>query len=682
MAVLLALLVGVFRLSVNGDPSQLLASSSTRYQAYESIQKTFPGEQHQILIYTEAPAFDPKHLAAYESVLKPLSALPQVAIVGSLFSSSQLAKALHQVIQDPESANNSGLLDDVKGLLAKRDYLPSRFVSAEYDALLMSVSLDPNTTDTNAAINAIEAVLEEHYVPRTGVRWRMAGNPVIAQSLSRDAMHELFRVTCIAIALGIAVAWWVFRHWRPVAQVVLVPLVAVIGTLGLMGWFGIALNLLTQAVLVVVFLVVFSDSLHALRGKRTHQSLMLACALTSMTTAAAAVALLFARSNVIQDFGVALLTGIAAGFVVWALCLWSGFLEKSTQSNDQSNEVWPIKIASSRKRLFAVMLLAVAVLLIPTSQLKTGFSLYENLPRANQSAQALAMAEYQFEGYLPLQVKVERGDPDMTAADFLQRLGLFQARINDQQLGSIGADIHWYSVTDVLALTPGFSDRHRLRALPKTVRQSLWRNDAQAMLFAPHSVQTVLQTSPEFLSNLDEALQQVADEEGMVVSAVTGLPALVLEASSQILPDAIRSVLLTILVLMLVVFSVLKSWKSAVIAALPVLFGVFGFSAFLVLLNEPLRHAGVVMLTLVIGISVDNALHLIVAAKHEKGHSLEAVRRCMPVLWVSTVTIVAGFIALTFSHIPSVSTLGVATAGALAVSFMASALWLPNFLEA
>jgi len=134
-------------------------------------------------------------------------------------------------------------------------------------------------------------------------------------------------------------------------------------------------------------------------------------------------------------------------------------------------------------------------------------------------------------------------------------------------------------------------------------------------------------------------------------------------------------------VLSLVVFCALKSWKLAAIASIPVAFGVTTLAAALVLLGEPLRHAGVVMLTLVLGLSIDNAMHLIVSRECDKSHTLVATERCLPVLWVATMAIVSGFIALTFSHIPSVSMLGLATAIALASSFMASALWVPQFLE-
>ncbi len=679
--VVLLLLAGLLRLSVNGDPSRLLGSNSDRYQTYASVLDSFPGEQNQVLIYTQAQALDPEHLAAYKSVIKPLSNVAGVAAVSSLYSSSNLGKALDRVTQNPAGAQASGVLADVKALLSQPDYLLSRLVSGDFDALLMSVTLNEDANPTST-IAKIESILAAAYPAELSISWSLAGNPVIAQVLSQDTLLELLRVTSIAMVLGIGVAGWVFRNVRVVVQVVSVPIVAVACTLGLMGWLGIALNLLTQSVLVVVFLVVFSDALHAIHGGRSQRSLLLACALTSVTTAASAAALLFARSTVIQEFGFALLAGIAAGFLVWVLWLLAGFHKTNNAGVWPASIAWPQHKNRSRFGSIATLVLAIVVLFIPASQLRPGFSLFENIPKAHQSVQALTLAENQFSGYLPLQVMIENVDEKQSLDEFLQSLRSLQNRLNEQQLGSISNRVYWYSVTDVLALTPGFSNRHRLRVLPQAVRQSLWNNAGSAVLFAPHSVIDVMRASPEFLSQMDEAVRAAASDEGLTASVITGLPALVQEASQKIFPDAVRSVLITLLVLSFVVVLVLKSWRLAFIAALPVVLGVLGFAATLVLLNEPLRHAGVVMLTLVIGLSIDNALHLIVSAKHDAVHPLRAIERCMPVLWVATMAIVAGFIALTFSHIPSVSTLGVATAGALAISFIASAIWIPHFLEA
>jgi len=678
--VVVALLAGFFRLSISNDPSRLLSSNSERFEAYASILQNFPGEQNQILIYTRAQAFAPDHLKAYKSVLTPLSDISGVAAVYSLYSSTSLGNALDQVSLDPKKAQKSGLLTDLKALLSQRDFMLSRLVSDEFDALLMAVTLSADAKP-KSVISTIKTVLGDSYPAESGIVWTLAGNPVIAETLSQDTLWELLRVTAVAMIFGIGVACWFFKNLASVLQVVIVPTVAVACTLGAMAWLGISLNLLTQTVLVVVFLVVFTDSLHTVHGGRSPQSLILACALTSLTTAASAAALLFAGSTVMQEFGMAMLAGIFVGFLVWLLWLLSGYFSTKSSLARTAHVCWPKTHLFSHQRLLTTILISFVLLLLPASQLRTGFSLFENIPRSHNTAEALALAENQFSGYLPLQVMASGLNKSETTDEFLTRLIALQDRLNNQKIALSGQTIHWYSIADVLSLAPGFSNRHRLRALPRVLRQSLWNVNKSAILFAPIRIESAAHTSAEFFTTLDEEITQTALEEGIALSVVTGFPALVQEASQTIMPDAIRSFSITFAVLSLVVFCALKSWKLAAIASIPVAFGVTTLAAALVLLGEPLRHAGVVMLTLVLGLSIDNAMHLIVSRECDKSHTLVATERCLPVLWVATMAIVSGFIALTFSHIPSVSMLGLATAIALASSFMASALWVPQFLE-
>ena len=676
------LLAGVFRVTVNADPTQLVASQSDRYETYRSLLQKFPGEDDQVLIFTEAPAFDVTHLAAYQAIQKPLLDLAQVANVGSLFSSPLIGSSLQRIIDDPDAANAKGVTRDAKALLSLPEFLPSRLVSADFDALLMTLTLRASA-DREEAIAAIESILSEHYSQNLGIDWSIAGNPVVEQTIRKDVMFEILRVSMLAMLFGVFIAAWTLRNVRDVVSVVAVPAVAMVCTIGLMGWLGIALTLLSQAVLIVVFLVVFTDTLHVLRGGRTIRSLMLACGLTSVTTSAAAVALLFASSLVIQEFGVALLVGIGVGFLIWGLWLFSTYQPASQAVTwGAADNGWPEGASrNSQRKILLTAAVCLILLTLPASQLKTGFSFSENLPSSHGAAAALTIAENRFAGYLPLQVGLKRQDENLGVTEFITHIRSMQETLNSTEVVEKTSVQHWYSIADVVALVPGFSDKQRLASLPFSIRNSLWRTDGEAVLVAPHSVQQLLTMPPGHLESLDAQFQSLAEKEGLEASSVTGLPALIREASNELLSDAWRSIWLTLGVLAIVVGLILRSWRQALLAALPVAFSLAGLAATLVILGEPLRHIGVVMMTIVIGLSVDNALHLIVSAKHDESHSQEAIKHCLPVLWISTMTIVTGFIALTFSDIPSLSISGLATATSLAISFIVSVLWLPPFLH-
>ncbi len=707
VVVLVLLFIGLFRVSINGDPSQLVASTSDRYQAYVSRLEQFPSEQLQLLVFTQADVLDAEHLRRYQSVLKPLGTLPQVSFVGSLFSPPLLSNALRRIISDADTGSDSGIVEDVKALLQQDDYLPGRMVSPSLTAAQMSITL-VSTEAVKDTIKEIESILSNAYPEDSGIRWSLAGNPMVEQAIKRDVVQELLHVTLVALLFGAVVAAWAVRNLKSVMILLCVPTMAVIGTVGLMGWMGVSLTLLSQAVLLVVFLVVFTDTLHAIRGGRGRKSLIVACSLTSVTTGAAAIALWFASSVVIQQFAIALLAGIAVGFCVWVLWL-VGFShnENSAQlAHWKGVKPWSLtlKETSFTHAKLVCGIISFGVLLFFASQLKTGFSITENLPKSNEVASTLSLAEEQFSGYLPLQLLLSPSDASLTTEHFIEQLAQFQQALNESMISEATATaidtntntvnttaketvasagdrpLRWFSLVDVLGLTPGEAYEQRLSYLPPPLLSTLWREGNQVVLFAPESVTQWLQNSDDAVVQLDEKVQQFADEFQLQAGPVTGMPVLVSEASDSLFGDAWRSVLLTLLVLGFAVGAVLKSYRLSGLAALPVVFSMAGFFAVLVILGEPLRHAGVVMMTLVIGLSVDNALHLLVSSQHEKNKKLFAIEDCLTVLHLATLSSIAGFIALAFSDIPSVAVLGFATSAALGIGFVATALLLPPTL--
>jgi len=617
--------VGLLRISVDADPAELVASNSSRFAAYSRAASAFPGERQQVMVFTAAPAFSPDHLERYLSAHKRLLALPDVQSVASLFSVPSLQRPLRRYIHDPAAAVESGILETLRELLSQSDYLPSRLVSEQQDALLMTLQLHPSS-ERHQAIHSIEQALHEIYTSPEAISWSLAGTPVVGVAMSSDIWVEIFRVAALALLLGALVSWWVLGSLHSVAVAMAVPTAAAVSTLGLMGWFGIGLSLLSQTVLMVVFLVVYSDTLHTLRGGRSRHSLVVACGLTSLTTAGASAALLFSSSAVIREFAIALLLGIAAGFVVWILWLYSQTDQRALKQKWRNSAPWPVAKESPRALRDYGLICLTIVLAIPALQLRTGFSLDENLPRSHGTAKALSLAEKSFSGYLPLQVLVSEASPTSSttsAHNFLTKITALQKALNGR-LKERGVHAHrWHSIVDVLALTPGLHTKHRLASLPKQLRESLWNSSTSSVLMlVPWVVSDLLEGHGNTLPQLDKDIQQLTKEFGLRADAVTGLPALIQEASSSLVADAARSFLVMFLVLGVLVVAVLKSWRLSWLAALPVGMSIIAMAAALVLLDEPLRHAGVVMLTVCAGLAVDNGLHLIVAARHNKTNVL------------------------------------------------------------
>ncbi|MGR8920291.1 MAG: efflux RND transporter permease subunit [Gammaproteobacteria bacterium] len=204
--------------------------------------------------------FNTRKLRDISAVHKYLESLPDTGKVLSL----------HTTMATLDELDDDGMLDDFFLSLLYKQLPPlvSRqviepFFSEEHDQLRFSIRVRESdaTLNRQQLIDQIHAELDQHPVLE-GAKVSLTGMLVLYNNL----LQSLFRsqiLTLGAVFLAIVAAFAVLFRSVPVAAIAIVPNLLAAGlVLGLMGWIGITLDIMTITIAAITVGIAVDDTIH------------------------------------------------------------------------------------------------------------------------------------------------------------------------------------------------------------------------------------------------------------------------------------------------------------------------------------------------------------------------------------------------------------------------------------
>jgi predicted RND superfamily exporter protein len=153
------------------------------------------------------------------------------------------------------------------------------------------------------------------------------------------------------------------------------------------------------------------------------------------------------------------------------------------------------------------------------------------------------------------------------------------------------------------------------------------------------------------------------------------------EMQEVMINDSPRVVAIAFLVVMLVVLLDFRSVRKTVLALVPLVVGILWMVGIQSAFDLKLNWINVIAYPAVIGIGVDNGVHVLHRYRMEGPASLRRlIRNLGRTLSVSTLTTVMGFAALMLSYHPGLKSLGLLTIIGLVSTFLAAILFLPSLI--
>ena len=164
-----------------------------------------------------------------------------------------------------------------------------------------------------------------------------------------------------------------------------------------------------------------------------------------------------------------------------------------------------------------------------------------------------------------------------------------------------------------------------------------------------------------------------------VVPTATGLPVVYQEASATVVAAFERALLYAFMMVAGIIWLVLRDWRDTLLVLVPIALASVLTAALTVAVGMPFNYANIIALPLLVGMGVDNGIHVVHRMRTEDAARLFDTSTMRAVL-ASGLTTVASFGNLAFSSHVGTASMGILLALGLAASMAATLVVLPAWL--
>jgi predicted RND superfamily exporter protein len=188
--------------------------------------------------------------------------------------------------------------------------------------------------------------------------------------------------------------------------------------------------------------------------------------------------------------------------------------------------------------------------------------------------------------------------------------------------------------------------------------------------------------------NLDHGLNAVAFAEDTkevqlqdTVYHTSGMAVIYSDLLGFMIPDTAKALLLTLLTVFILVLLNNKNLLATLVVFTPLILGILWTLGFMKLIHLEISYYNLIVLPAMIGIGIDNSVHLYHRYLEEGQGSLYFVlKRTGWVIWITTFTTAAGFLGLLLSSHGGLLSMGVTAVAGLGFTLLASYLFIPAIL--
>ncbi len=551
----------------------------------------------------------------------------------------------------------------------------------------------------------------------TGLKVELSGVPVMRLEIRNAVERDEMLYNSIGFAAGCLIAIIFFRRVSFMIIAAGPPLIAILLSLGTLGWLDFRLNTFLNVMTPLIMVISFSDSMQLTFAARDRliwgesrrdafrNAILVvgpACVLTHATAAISFVALLFSGSEMIKTFAQAgIISTVIALFTVITLLPLLGVLlvrrEEAFAARIKGADAavdklrafcsWIAARVVARPGAYSLAsLLFAASLAITYANLHARYRLADQVPDKQAAVAASHRLDDKLTGSNPINVQIElpKGaslyDPE-TLAVLAQVHALLEKQKDVGNVWSIETLRRWLAEklgkTDIATLKQyvGFLPEHLVARFV-----SSGGNAANVAGYVPDI--DASQLLP-IVNELDKSLDGVrAAYPGYGIS-VTGLSVIAARNSASMIERLNQA--LTIEIVFVAAFIGLAFRSPIVMAAaiLPAIFPILASGVLLWMLGMGLQFASIVALTVSFGLGLSATIHFLNRLRLEdnplQDPAIGVARATVlvgPALILTTVVLACGLAVTVFSDLPSLRLFGWLSAFAMVAALVADLLIL------
>ena len=717
-------LAGVLRLKVDDSLSELFRTDTPEFRQYEEIDRRFPSSEYDVLVVVEGPDLLKRpQLEAFAQTIVDLQLADGVNGLVSMLSARGKPDATGYappIIQDP--LPEGAAYDEAIRQLADNDIVKGKFLSPDGTLALAVIALDRHVVQEKSASEVIGAIREaaEKGLQGSGLEVQLTGAPVMQLEIRNAVERDQIVYNGLGLLFGALIAVVFFRRVSLMLAATLPPMLAVLWSLGLLGWLDFRLNLFLNVMTPLVMVMGFADSMQMVSAIRIRlregdnraeavgfavRVVGPACVLAHGTALLSFGALLFSQSGLIRTFGLAGVLSTIISFVavilvlpVLALVLIrnEAALAKERAPADGLMDSLGEFVGWIVDRVVRWPLLTTGVAVVAFSlcayaylQLEPRYRLADQVPDREQALQATGRLDAKLTGASPVHIMIEwKGGYPLFSPRPLEVIAKAHEVLETQAgLGNV-----WSLESLRRWLRAGGDDRIEtvqkfVGILPEHLVQRFVTKEQDAVLVTGRLPDVDSSQILPVVEKIDHALDDMRKAYPDFSISVTGLPAVAARNSARMISQLNEALPICVAFAAVLLGLAFRSVFVALVSLLPGLFPVAASGALLWIMGDGLEFASVVALLVVFGLAIDALIHFFNRLRIEERRESRpevAIRRARvlvgPAIILTTIVLAFGLGVTVFSDLPSLRTFGFVCGTTLLASLVADLVFLPALI--
>ncbi|WP_165387971.1 MMPL family transporter [Vibrio vulnificus] len=730
---IVATAMGAKNLYFRGDYNIFFDGSNAQLQAFDEIQTTFAKTDNIALVLApkSGDVFDQRTLTQIQEMTEQAWQVPYSSRVDSLAN-----------YQHTEAVDDDLLVEDllyqsypltaeriakVRTIAMSEPLLVNALVSEKGDVAVINITMQMPGVDETAEVNEVVAYVEQmlsHYRAQyPDVTIYKAGIIAMNHSFAMAAQNDSATLVPTMLLVILVFLTLMLRSFLSVLATLVVIIGAIVATLGIVGWAGMFLHVASVNVPTLIMTLAVADCVHVIASMRhfmrqgmpksqaIHRSVTLnfvPIIITSVTTAIGFLMMNMSDSPVLRDFGNLSALGVMIACVL-SVSLLPALLnllpvrfsaKQAAKSSDIMDKLADLVVYRRNVLLpLSIVVIAGSAALIPYNKVNDESVKY--FDTSSEFRQAADFMEQRIGGMTTMSIAIKTHQSQGIASpEFLEVLGEFTRWLREQpetdhvaSLSDIykrlnknmhGDDSAYYALPAERELAAQYLLLYEM-SLPFGLDLNNQVNVDKSSVKLQLTVKNL--GSVELVA-LEERIYQWFASHAPRYQVVASSPSLMFAHIGETNMASMLSTLpITLILISALMIFALRSWRLGVISLVPnIAPAVIGFGLWALISGEINLGLSVVV-TLTLGIVVDDAVHFLAKYQHarKEGQNAEqAVRYAFHTvgraLWITTVVLVAGFSVLAMSQFRLNSDMGQLSAIVIFVALVIDFVLLPSLL--
>jgi predicted RND superfamily exporter protein len=720
---LLMVLSGVYtlkNLSIDNSLGIWFLEEDPSYQAYIEYQETYGSDEIFMVMLPVPNALDQDQIDQLKALNTALDKLPFVETAYSL------AKAKYPVIVGKKLRfrplyEEKRSEKSIKNLWEDMPEVVQQLVSKDYKNLFLYVQLRPTPDiekDRKDIAQEIETLISRYFKS-----YHITGPPVLNEAYNKGIYKESLLFGGLTVLVITLVLLW-FLPRKKYLLIALFSVGAPISILfGIISGFGYALNMISMLIPTILMVYSVSDVVHLINiydresiGATTTARLSSAikksftpCFYTTLTTFVGYFALYLSPLPAFKNMGLFTCIGLVLSYVlVYLITIIGVSFMKATapetppmgadlDSTETALVSW-INYSTSRHSYKIIIgftaVLLVGIFAITKVELNTD-SL--NLLAEGPAKEDLRKIEAQLEGSSRLQLQISRANgASVIDPKSLQLLGAFQE--------DIGANPLVIAPVSVVNMVQFLEKRHpAIKGLSVTEKETqeilgdlentdnafftLFSEDLGAVGITLSMPQMKTAQLEQLIAGVKKTFETHFDPSEYQLK-INGFAVVFASLNNFILATQFKSFFAAFIAAFICLWLFIRQIRTTLLVLIPNILPLAVLAILMWLLKIPLDVTTAMITPIMLGIAMDDTIHLIY--KYRKYQTVfesptkridQALHYSATALLATTVALVAGFLIIATSAVPSVRSFGILCAVTVSTALITDLFYLPALLK-